>query len=225
MPETDPEFLLVRLQMDIGCALVDGVEEYLVDETDHRGIIDIGVGDIGAGRLFIAAADIQIIQVRIHEVGHGGIHDIERSFNRPVEFFLLNQHGLRVDAGMELELVNGGEVGRVGNGDIEPVAAFEKRQGMVLADELLADQVGRRGFHVHDIQIKQGHPEFLGSGPGDVAALQNLVFDQIADELRAFLLRRVIGLECLGFLQKPIHDQPARQAAEVYCGLDRCHDR
>ncbi|MNI38130.1 hypothetical protein D3C73_922600 [compost metagenome] len=89
---------------------------------------------------------------------------------------------------------------RVRDPDEQFVAASPQRQGMVLANQLFADQALGLRFLVELVQVHQRRAEVLRGDFGDLAAPDHFVLHQIADQrdllalgLQRSLLRAFVG--------------------------------
>ena len=129
--------------MDVGSPLVNRVEHHLVDEAHDRRVVGFRLLDIVAGD-FVARGDIERLEVGIAQVPECGCFlRLHRFVEDAFELALLDQHRFRVDSGVELDLVQRLQVGRVGDADIESIGAPEQRQGAVTEQELVTDQIHR----------------------------------------------------------------------------------
>ena len=115
------ELLLVRLDVDVARALLDGVEEDHVDEADDGRVLarlleleEVDVVVV-AGEL-----DLLLVEARHHLVVRGA--GVVILLDRAVDCRLARDDGLDVVAGQELEVVDRVEVRRVGHRHDERVA-------------------------------------------------------------------------------------------------------
>lgn len=83
---------------------------------------------------------------------------------------------------MELDLVEPLQVGRVGHPDEQAIVSFEKREGMVLPDEVVRYLLGDLGIRIEGLEVQEGHAESRRRRRGDVTAGGELVPDEERDE-------------------------------------------
>ena len=82
-------------------------------------------------------AEIEISRPR-HRPCLDTVARVERLLDRALDLLLVDQDRLDDVVGLELDLVERVQVGRIGDADEQPVAALEQRQRLVLADQILA---------------------------------------------------------------------------------------
>ncbi len=97
------------------------------------------------------------------------------------ELVLFRDHRIHGQAGLELDLVQGLEVGGIGDRHEQFAATTEQRQGVVLLDELGFHFLERSLAEVHRIQVHGGYAELFGGGARDGAGIEFLVTDEVAD--------------------------------------------
>ena len=115
---------------------------------------------------------------------------------------------------MKADLIQGFDVGGVGDGDKKPVAALVEGQGVMTPDDVFLDQLDHIGVDIDGVDVNQRHAEFHAGGVGDVATVHQLVFDQAGNQ--RYLLVEGILERALGVLlrQQTVHNQPAREAGQ-----------
>ena len=83
------------------------------------------------------------------------------------------------------------------------------------------------GATYHGVEVEQRYAEFMCAGPGDLAASQDLVLYQVADEMSAFFEGGLVCRRGIIFAKQAIHDEPACKTAEIdcriYCGHVLCN--
>ncbi len=114
--------------------------------------------------------------------------------------------------GLELDLVERVQVGRIGQADEQPVAALEQRQRLVLQDEFFADDFDRRLGKVQRFGIEQRNAELGRGGHGYLRAVGQRMLDQVRPERNFLLERRLHGLARVGIGQRPLHHETTRHA-------------
>ena len=80
------------------------------------------------------------------------------------------------------------QVGRVGYGDKDALAAFDQRQDLVLGQQVLVDQFADLDVHSQRFEIQGRHAEFMGSGLGYILRVGKTVVDQVVDQRGFFFL-------------------------------------
>ena len=216
--------------MQVGRAALDGIDQYFVDEAHHRRIVDFGGG---FGGRFLLRADFEIIEVleiRFLHVAETGVGGFERFLNRLGELALLDQDGVGVRADMKFDLVQGLQVGGIGDRDIDPVAALKNGQRMVALDQLHADELDDFRIDFERFDVEQRHAELMRCGVRDDLALGKFVVDQVFNERDAgaerVLERANDGLLVEQAVRNKFSCEPAqRHSIAGYChrfGLGFC---
>jgi len=130
------------------------------------------------------------------------------------ELAFVHQDHVGGQPGVELDLVKGRDVGRVGRRQVEAVGTTQQRQHSVLAQQLRVDQIPRAVRQVEGIQIEQGRAEFLRGRHGDVAPFGHLVLHQMGDKRDLVPPCRAQGLFGLGFGEQAVGHESLGKAAE-----------
>lgn len=81
-----------------------------------------------------------------------------------------------------LDVVDGLVIGRVADPHEQFVAAAPERQGVVLADQFLADQPFGLDVLVQAVKVQQGHAEVLAGDLCHLTAFYQLVLHQVTDQ-------------------------------------------
>ena len=130
---------------------------------------------------------------------------------------MLGDDDVEGELGLELDLVERLEVGRVRDRDRQPVAALAQRQHAQRGDELLVDDVLGKLVDVERGEVDQRMAERVGREARDLpmAAGDRIAeFGQLVDEARVAL--RGLARDRFGAIraQLAMLDQRARQAGE-----------
>ncbi|MNV49946.1 hypothetical protein D3C71_1419230 [compost metagenome] len=166
--------------MDVRGALADRIHQHLVDELDHRRVVTLGVnaGVATTGHVLVPGADIQIAHLLV--VAPQGAADAviagQPQIQRAPDLVLINQDRFDHQIGVELDLIQ--RLRRVEGTHEQLAAALEQRQHLMLAQQLLADQLHRILVGVEHRHIQQRHPEFHGIGSGHVRRGNQLLVRQ-----------------------------------------------
>jgi len=194
---------------------LDRVEQHLVDELDHRGVVTLGVD--AAGRVVevvFAAGGLEVLEAFIVVAGGHAVAGGQRQVDGAAQAVLVDQDGFDGDVGGELDLVERAGIGGIGNRDVHAVAALEQRQRHVLLDQFLADQLDRRQARVEADRVEQRHAELGGVGRGDVGAGDEPMLEQVGLRLLLGLGGLVERLARVGLRQHPVHHQPAGDSGD-----------
>jgi hypothetical protein len=161
--------------------------------------------------------DLEAVELEVlaRQLGHGGVHLLERLREQLAELVLLDHDRLDREAGGELDLVEGVEVGGVGDGDEQTLAALDERQHAVPAQGLFADQPDDLEVGLDGIEVEQRCAELLRGGDGDLAGVGEVVLDEVADDGDAALAGAGQGLEHGGVGHEAVGDQPLGQALKA----------
>jgi hypothetical protein len=101
--------------VNIGCAALDCVQQHLVDETHNWRVLDFVASVV---LIFVLlAADIEIFEIEIVviEAAHAGVDGFDRLDDPILQFVLLDDNRVDAEAGRELDVIDGLQVGRIGN--------------------------------------------------------------------------------------------------------------
>jgi GAF domain-containing protein len=152
--------------VDIRGALVDGVEQDLVDEADDRRIIDLVAADIAAS-LVVLARDIQVLEIEIvaAEPLEGRVERLGQLHQLGVELVVLDDDRLDAHARGELDLVDRIQPGRVRYADEHLAAAAEQRQHPVAVHQLVVDQARDIDIDLDRVQVEHRDAELMARGP------------------------------------------------------------
>src|SRR5690606_14675259 len=129
LTKPDPVKLFIRLEMDVGRALLDRVEHHLVDEAHDRRIVDVRARDLAADGVVITAGYLEVLQVEIVflEARHRRVDGLDRPADSSVELVLLDDERFDAKGRLKLDFVQRLEVRWVTDGDIEPLAPLQER--------------------------------------------------------------------------------------------------
>ncbi len=204
--------------MNIRRTLLHAVEQQLVYELDNRRVVHIHTGVVG---FRLVAPDFQILQpVQVVFVAHahGGIGRVQGFVDGGDELVVLHQNGLGLGSGGKFDLVQRLQVGWIGYGDEQPVAAFVDRQRVVLAHELLRHQLGDVGIDLDAVDVEHRHAELVGGYLGNGSRRHQAVADHVGDEGRLGSRRLFPGLGGCLLGEQAIHNQLACETRN----LDLC---
>ena len=152
-----------------------------------------------AAEIFVAAADLERVEVDrlvVAEARHLGVELLDRLVELALQLVVLDDDGLDRKTGLELDLVDGVQIGRVGDTQEQALAALEQRQHAVLGQQLVGYGAHRFQVDAQRIQVEQRHAVFGRRGNGNVARLDGAARDQ---------LRHEAGFLFGGGLQRSMH--------------------
>ena len=216
---THPVVLLVGLEMDVRGAALDRIEHDLVDEAHHRGVFDVVTRHI-VGDHVVVAADLQAFEVEVVLVKarHRGVDGFKRLADHRIELVLFDDDRVDADAGLELDLVDGGMAGGVGNSQKESFATQQQRQDAVLGQQALVDRLDRFHIEVDGIEVEQRYAEFRRGGDCDLGGINQLPVDEVGDQADMLGFRPLDGMNYRVFRDQAVLDQSSGEAAERRIG-------
>lgn len=183
----------VGLEVQVGRAALDRIEQHLVDETHHRRIIRILPGD-GVLMPVVERFDFHSIKINVGHLFEAGGVGVEEFLDGVAELVVLDQNCFGAQPGAELDVVDRLVIGRVGNPHEQFIATSPEGQGVMLADQFFADQAFGLGFLVEAVEVQQGHAEMFRGDLRHLPASHQFVLDQITDQGNAIALGLLIRL-------------------------------
>ncbi|MNT10974.1 hypothetical protein D3C72_1458300 [compost metagenome] len=202
--------------MDVRRALADGIDQDLVDELHHRGIVALGVdAAVGAGHVVVATANIEVghaVLVAPQRIAHGVVAGMPL-LQRAAYLVLVHQDRFNHQIGVELDLIQ--RVGGVAGADEQLAAAFEQRQHVVLAQQLLADQAHRVLAAVERGHVEQRHAELDRVGGRELGSADHLVLGEPSWQRLARSGGLGHGVAGGDLIQRAVLDQATGQAGDA----------
>ena len=153
-------------------------------------VVDVGARDVAAD-LFVAARDLEVLEVEafvVAEVRHRRVDGLDGAGDAGVELVLLDDDGLDAQRGLELDLVERLQVGRIADRDEQALAALQDRQDPVLEQQLLVDELDDVEVEVDGVEVEQRHAELVGRGDRDLPGVAQAVGHEVRHEIRALAL-------------------------------------
>ena len=190
---------------------------HLVDEAHDRRVFDVVAGNVRAG-VFVAAADFQRIQVPdviVAEVRHRRVDLLHRLVEEFLQLVVFDDDRIDRHAGLELDLVDGVHVGRIGDAQEQALAALEQRQHPVLGQQLVGHRLDDVQVHAQRGQIEQWDAVFDRGRIGDLAGRGGSGGDQLGHKAGALLDRGGERGAHAGLVDHAVLDQALRQAAQT----------
>ena len=161
--QADAVGLLIRLEVDVRGAFLDGVQQHLVDEADDRCVLDVVAADRLLLEILVAAGDVEVLQIDV-VVGHRRhlrVDLLDRFGADALQLVLFDDDRLDRQSGLELDLVERVQVGRVRDCDEQALAALDQRQHAVLGEQLVGDELDGLDVRLDGVEVEQRDAEFL----------------------------------------------------------------
>ena len=214
--QTDAVRLLVGLEMDVGRAFLDRVQQHLVDELDDRRVLDLVASDHFLVEVLIAAGDVEVleIQVVLAQRGHLRVDLFHRFAGDLLQLVFFDDDCLDRQPRLELDLVQRVQIGRIRNGDEQALAAPDQWQQAVLGEQFVGDELDGIDVQVDRIEVQQRYAKLLRRGDGDLARVRQVVRDQVRHQVVVRFLRAAHGLHHRLLVDEAILDEAQRQALQ-----------
>ncbi len=204
--------------MDVRCAAADGVEQQFVDEAHDGRVFDVVAGNTRAFHVVVATGDVEILEIEaglvVGELRHGRFGLLDGLVDELLQLVVFDDHGLDAHAGLELDLVDGVQIGGIRDTEEQTLAAAIQRQAAMLLQQLVLDQLDDVEVDVVRVEVVQRHAEFGGRGDRDVARLGGAGGDELRDEAGLAIFGRLQRGEHGRFFDHAVLHEPLRQAAE-----------
>ncbi len=211
--EADAKHLFVDLEMDVRCAAADRVQQRAVDEAHDRRVVHL----LRLRRLHLGVfeTDLELLQIALQLAGVPVVVGaFQHLLDGGAELVVLDDDGLGGEPGLELEFVQRRHVHRIGDGDVDAVAALDQRQRVMLGQQLLVDQVGRQELGVEGSQIQHREAELLGAGARHLQRGGNGLVEQYLHQWLVALGGERLGFDSLGLGDDALGQQPTQQAVD-----------
>ena len=118
---------LVGFEVDVRRALLDRVEQDLVDEAHDRGVFDVVATDACPPRSSSPPVTSRLLEVHAvvlpPSAGICGVDLLDRLVDSHLQLVVFDDHGFDAEAGLEFDFVDGMQVGRIGDREEQPLAA------------------------------------------------------------------------------------------------------
>ncbi len=193
----------------------NGVKKHLVHVLYDGGIVDIAGRDNGIVFL-VTAFGFNAFKVGIIQITHRRIVGLKILVDGFPELGVVNQDGVCTQTGIEFDLVQRLDVGRVGDRNKQPVPTFIERQGIVFSYQFFVyDLIGHHLRH-KGVEIENRNAKLHGGGKGEPPAIRQVVLHQVGNEWNAVVGCLEKGIFRGGFINKPVIDEASRQARKRY---------
>ena len=142
-----------------------------------------------------------------------------------LQLVVFDDHRFDAHAGLELDLIDGVQIGGIRDAEEQALAAAIQRQAAMLLEKFVLDELDGVQVDVVRVEVVQRNAEFGGRGDGDVARLGGAGGDELGDEAGLAVFGRLQGREHGGFFDHAILHEALRQAAEprsIAAECERC---
>ena len=146
--------------------------------------------------------------------GIGRVGLLDGLVDELLQLVVFDDHGFDAQAGLELDLVDGVQIGGIRDAEEQALAAAIQRQAAMLLQQLVLDQLDDVEVDVVRVEVVQRHAEFGGGGDRDVARLGGAGGDELGDEAGLAVFGRLQRGEHGGFFDHAVLHEALRQAAE-----------
>ncbi len=146
--------MLEGLEMQVGSAHIDRVDQHFLQEPDHRRIIDFGSLLLGVG-CFAAVAEIAQIEIFANQGGDLRTGRLTGLVDDARQLVVFDDDQLDLSLRLKLDLVFRLVIGWVGRRDHQTVAALEQRQNLVALNDFRVDGARRQAGRVIGIEVQQ----------------------------------------------------------------------
>ncbi len=227
----DAEYLFVGFEVNVRCALLDRIQQYLVDEAHDRRVFDVVAAECRRFGLFVAAADLEVFEIDIvvGELRHHRFGLIDGLVDRLLQLVVFDDDEFDAHRGLESDLVERMQIGRIGNRKEQALAALHQRHHAVLLQQLIADESEHFEIRHDRIHVEQRDAEFVRGGNRDIARGRDFVGNQVGHEAQALFLRLAYRIMHCNIVQQAVLDEALGEATEGRLGcrprllLKRCH--
>jgi hypothetical protein len=176
----DPVELLEGLEVDVGGAQLHGVHQDLVQEAHDRRVLDlVGRFHRRGCLLFLGEFDLGLVAGQVAQSLLGAPGQRGEQGEQGV---VGDDHRLDRGLALELDLVQGLRIGRVGNGHRQPVAALGQRHDALGRHQLGVDRRFRQRGDAEGGQVEQRIAEGLRAEGGEGGGVERALGDDGVDQ-------------------------------------------
>ena len=187
--KTHPILELVRLEVQVGGAALDGIHQDLVDVLDDGGVVIGGIDALVQPTVLVG--DFEIRNLGLVDILHaeGVVFALQQLADGGGELVFLHQQRLGMEPEAEAEVLQCRDIGRIRHGDIESVALGVDGQNVVFLNQLLIEVLLRDLGQIEGGKIQQRYPILQLAKIGERLAVEDVVFYQKGDKGFALGLR------------------------------------
>ena len=189
------EVRLVRLDVDVGGALLDRVQQDEVDQLDHGrvGGALLQVAEVGDAALVMLDGDVALVEP-LHHLFVGGALLRVVLLQRLLDGLLAGDDDLDVVAGEELDVVDGVDVGGVAHRQDQRGAGAVDRNALVLLGDFLGDEFHHLAVDVEFFQVDGRNAVLLRKKIGELGLFDEAELREVVTDPAAGLLLLVLRL-------------------------------
>src|SRR5262249_27348926 len=152
------------------------VEQQLVDEAHDGRVFDVVAGNARAFDVVFTAGDVEVFEIEsglvLGELRHGRVGLLHGLVDGLLQLVVLDDDGLDAETGLELDLIDGVQVGGIRDAQEQALATAVQRQAAVLLHQLVLHQLDRIEVDVVRVEVVKRYAEFGGGGDRDVTRLR-----------------------------------------------------
>ena len=148
--------MLVGLEVQVGGAHVEGVDQHLVEKLDDGSVFDIRLRRFGLfSRCITAQGRFVELEVAADDAVHrlGGALGV--GLDEPGQLVELADHPLNTHLGSELHAFGRLMIRRIGRGDDQSSAALAQREDAVAGRKLGIQQIFRQALGIQRVHVQQ----------------------------------------------------------------------
>ena len=189
--EADAEDLFVGLEVDVGGAAADGIDQDHVDESDERRLVGrlLQFEDVDlAAAAIVVRQDLDLARLVLQfadDIGQDGVLPVIAALDRLLDRALRRHHRHDAKRGEELDVVEGEDVGGVGHRQRKRVSGSFDREHLVLAGHVPGHELEDVGIDVELGERDRGDAVLPGEEADKLLLGQELEPDQHRPELVA----------------------------------------
>src|SRR5437867_5928764 len=202
-PKADPEDLLVGLEVDVGGALLDGVDQHHVDQFHDRRFVGrlLQLEDVDLGAFLAVLHDLDVAEVGLHvrqDAGDGLGLGLVVAVDRLPDGRLRRHQRQDLEIRHEGDVVQGEDVRRIRHGERQRVPHLPDRDHLVLPRDGRRHELQHVGLDVELGQRDRRHAVLPREESDQLVFVDEVEPDEDrADLLRGALLLRERLLELL----------------------------
>ncbi len=176
--KANPILELIRLEVQVGGAALDGIHQDFVDVLDDRGIVIGGIDALVQPAVIIG--NLEIRNLGFVDILHaeGVVFALQQLADGGGELVFLYQQRFGMKAEAEAKVLQRRDIGRIRHGDVEGVALGVDGQDVVFLNQLLIEVLLRDLGQIEGGKIQQRYPILQLAKIGERLAVEDLVLYQ-----------------------------------------------
>ncbi len=200
--------VFVGLEVQVGCAQVDRVDQHLLQEADDGRILHLARCFLRVGLRRDVVGDIEL-EVARGERLHRLVRARRGAFEHLGEFVVLDDDPLGRKLGRELDPLGRFLIGWIGAADEDAIAALAENDDLILGRELAVDDVFRQLLRVHRIEVEERQGQRAGQRVREIRWRNRARRNDRGDKTGSLVARTAdqlfggLGVELAGVDQHP----------------------